>query len=855
MFWRLLFPIFLCSFFTTVKVYGLEDFSTKIEFPCRSTLQMAIFTSSSIAIQEKATIKGRLIDKDGKAIDLAAVGVVNLLKSIGTTTDEKGYYILSVPANTKLILRFSHASFETKTQTLTLQAEETKILNFELQEKEIQIKEVTVTANRSRGGYVSINPLDSRTMPGITGGVEATLMSLPGVNNNNELSSQYSVRGGNFDENLVYVNGIEIQRSLLTGAGEQEGLSFINPDLVETMLFSSGGFDAKYGDKMSSVLDIQYKKPTHFGGSIGLNFMGGHLHLEGTSKDKKFTFLFGLRHKSTQYVLKSMDKKGNYKPSFTDFQALFTYKWNEKNEWNLLGNIAYNRYKVIPTTQQTKFGTEKDPKAFTVAFRGQEIDKFNTYFGALSWINKPNKQLKNNLTFSFFNTIETENYDIEGAYLLKAVIGEDNGSSDEDDIVLGEGGYLDHARNYLNGLVVSLDYQASYITKPAFIQWGLKYQYEDMIDRLDEWHMEDSAGYTLPEEGIDPPGTLDPNLHPPVLQDVYKSQHHTQSHRLQAFAQGRFDFNSNGKYNLNAGLRLSYWSLNNEFIASPRVNFTFNPSWKTQTSFRLAVGHYAQPPFYKELRDIHGNLHTDVRAQKSVHIVLGNDVYFQIWQRPFKFTAEAYYKYMYDLNPYEIDNIRIRYMAKNCSKGYATGLDARLYGEFVPGVESWISLSFMKTNEDITYTDAKGNSQHTGMVARPTDQLFAINVYFQDYLTRNKNFKVYLNFIYATGLPDGNADNLSDPQKFPTNRKLRLPDYKRVDLGMAFLLKGEKRKYGPKNPFTYIKNIWLGVEVFNLFQMRNTISYMWITAIDGNSYAIPNRLTPLQINVKLDIDF
>ncbi|MDE6106254.1 MAG: TonB-dependent receptor plug domain-containing protein [Bacteroidales bacterium] len=814
---------------------------------------LLFFGAGFEALQAGAILRGRVVNQAGRPLELVAVGVVNLTKPIGTFTDSAGFFELEVPSGVSLLVRFSHISYENVSRSMILLKGEVKNIQQRLAVHDNELSGVTVTGNRK--GYVTIDPLVVRNMIGFTGGVEEVLRSLPGVNSNNELSSQYSVRGGNYDENLIYVNDIEIYRSFLIRSAEQEGLSFINPDLVGSTNFSSGGFEAKYGDKMSSVLDIRYREPKEFAGSVGLNFMGGNLHLEGLSKDKKFTYLLGLRHKATQYVLKTLDRKGNYKPSFTDFQTFMTYKLDERNKFSFLGNVAYNVYKFIPTTQQTRIGAYSDPLMFTVAFEGQERDVFTSYFGAFVWANRTSQKLKNSLTFSFFNTIEQESYDIEGAYLLSAVEeGKDDSFGGQGEPI-GAGTFLNHGRDYLNGIITSLDYKGDYVTKPAIVHWGLRYRYEDIIDRINEWNVQDSAGYVLPNDWFTQPGQ-NPDLEAPKVQSRYVSDHRMQSHRLTGYAQGLFDFGSDEMYQLTAGVRMSYWSMNNEFCISPRLNFAYQPDWKTYTVFRAAIGHYVQEPLYKELRDVYGNLHTDVKAQKSIHAILSAEIGFSIWDRPFKFMGEAYYKYLYDLNPYEMDNVRIRYMGRNCAYGYATGVDLRLSGEFVPGAESWVSVAFLKTSENITFVDeATGVTTQTGMIPRPTDQLFSINVFFQDYFLRNKNMKVYVNGVFATGMPSGNLDRLTDPERMKWRGHERLPSYKRVDLGMAFRLKGPNKIYGPKNPLTYIKSIWLGLELFNMFQMNNTISYTWINTFDGRSFAIPNRLTPMQVNVKLDVEF
>lgn len=822
-------------------------------FFLRRTVLLLFLSCPFLPQAQNALLEGYVTDGNGQGVPLVSVGVINLEKPIGTSTSENGFFSLSVPVGIELELLFSHTAYKPYRQKIILQDKQQKKLQVSLLTERVQMDEVSVQGDRQRNtAYVNLTPLSGQTMPGITGGVEGLVMSLPGVNNNNELSSQYSVRGGNFDENLVYVNGVEIYRPFLTRSGEQEGLSFVNPDLVQTLTFSSGGFDARYGDKMSSVLDIRYRQPQQFGGSVGLSFMGGHLHIEGISRNKRFTYLAGLRQKNSQLVLKKLDRTGQYKPSFTDFQLLLAYQINTKNSLELLGNIAHNRYKFTPRSQQTKFGTSGNAKSFWVDFNGFEIDRFTTYFGALTWTHQASANSRHNLTASFFNTVERENFDIEGFYRLSETMSDNNGHAVEGDI-LGTGHYMDHARNYLNGIITSLDYRGWQQTPTAHVQWGFKYQYEDIIDHLDEWHMEDSAGHNIPLPPQNPPGVESP-ISPPTLQDVYKADHHTVSHRLNAFAQARFDFNTNERYVLDAGIRVSYWTLNREFTWSPRLNLNIKPDWRQETHFRIAVGHYAQPPFYKEMRNLYGNLVKNVKAQKSIHALFASDLYFKIWDRPFKFTAEAYYKYLYDLNPYEIDNVRIRYMANNSGKGYAAGLDLRLDGEFVPGVNSWVSLSFMNTRENISYHDATGKKRHSGWVPRPTNQLFSLNLYVQDYLGKKKNFKLYLNAVYATGLPSGDSKRLEDPSLLK-GRKTRLPDYKRVDVGLSCLLKGQDRKLSPKNPLAYLKDIWLTLELFNMFQMRNTISYMWIPTVDGTSYAIPNTLTPLQVNLKLEITF
>ncbi|MDR0618425.1 MAG: TonB-dependent receptor [Bacteroidales bacterium] len=808
----------------------------------------------------QAAIEGTIYDENYNPVPLVSIGTIGTVKQYGTQTDDNGYFKFSLPSGRPFIIRVSHIGYETKSISVNLKNDEIKTLNIILTSKESFIDAVTVTA-QERGSLVHIDPIVTQAMPGIMGGVEATLMTLPGVRSNNELSSQYSVRGGNIDENLVYVNGIEVYRPFLTRSGNQEGLSFINPNMVSSVQFSSGGFDAKFGDKMSSVLDIKYREPTElFAGSISGNFMGGSLHLEGITREKKFSYLLGLRHKATSYVLKSMEKKGNYKPSFTDFQGLLRWNINSRHTLELFGNIAYNIYNFIPTTRSTTFGSTGDTKIFTVYFDGREQDKFETYMASLSYLYKPKGNYSHKLILSFFNTKESENFDIDSYYRLSDASVAD-GTVIEGEI-LGIGHNLNHTRNALDGIFTSLDYQGEYSSPSIVWQWGMRYQYQDIIDRLNEWSLVDSSDYSVPSGPNSTIGDTNNSftVYPPMLQDVFRSDNNYYAHFFQTYAQARFNFNSGKKYDLCVGLRTFYFysfsnsKFNGEFFLSPRINFTYSPTLKHETVFRFATGIYAQPPLYKEYRNVYGEISEGVKSQKSLHILAGNDVFVSIWGRQFKLTTDIYYKYLWDLNPYEIDNISVRYMALNSSHGHTGGLDFRFSGEFVEGAESWLSLSFMKASENITYT-LDNNVMSSGWVPRPTDQLFAINVFFQDYITRKKNFKVYLNLVFATGLPSGSKDRLKDPSLLQYRGRLRLPSYKRVDIGMSFLLMREERFKNPRNPLHYLKDIWLGIEALNIFQMNNTISYSWIQTLNGGSYSIPNRLTPLQLNIKLEVKF
>ncbi|NVO03133.1 MAG: TonB-dependent receptor, partial [Bacteroidetes bacterium] len=665
------------------------------------------------------------------------------------------------------------------------------------------------------------------------------------------------------DENLVYVNDIEIYRPFLVRSGEQEGLSFLNSDLVSGISFSAGGFEAKYGDKMSSVLDIQYRKPKEFAGSISGSLLGVSGHLEGVAKKMPLTFLIGVRQKSNQYLLKSLETKGDYKPSFTDIQGLFSYDFSEKFTVSFLGNYARNKYLMVPQTRETDFGTLNEALRLTIYFDGQEVDKFDTYMGAFSANYAPN--IKTNLKFiaSAFRSLESETYDIQGQYWLDQ-LENDMGNDQFGQVAfnMGVGTFLNHARNYLDALVYSAEHKGTKSVKKSFISWGAKYQHESISDKMSEWQMTDSAGYTLP---YNPSGDL-------ILQEVVKSVNSLESNRYSGYLQNvwTLDGDSSG-FSIRTGIRANYWDVNKQLLLSPRATIAYRPNLTKDVLFRFSTGYYYQPPFYRELRDLNGNLNRDLKAQETIHFVLGSDWSFKAWGRPFKYIAEVYYKYMDNLVPYEIDNVRIRYYAKNNAKGYATGIDMKVNGEFVNGIESWASLSIMQTQEDIKddfyydYFNKSGEQiipgytfdniatdsirHEPGYIPRPTDQRVTFSLFFQDYLPKLPSFKMHLNLVFGSGLPFGppGYDRYKDI--------LRIPAYRRVDIGFSYMLKSEEKKLQQSNPFHYLKSIWLSLEVFNLLQTNNTVSYIWIKDVTNRQYAVPNYLTSRQLNLRLITHF
>ncbi|TVQ15937.1 MAG: TonB-dependent receptor [Bacteroidetes bacterium] len=785
--------------------------------------------------------------KDYNELPLEFVNVAIQGTTMGTTTRADGSFSLRVAPEVKHTVIFAYLGYEQRRFEVELSAGEKRNMNVYLTPLSTTLPDVEVTDKQIISSqYIKIDPRLATLIPGPGSGVENLLKTMPGVSSSSELSSQYSVRGGNFDENLVYVNGIEIYRPFLVRSGQQEGLSFVNSNLVSSISFSAGGFDAQYGDKMASVLDITYKTPTEFRGSFYMSLLEGSLHIEDALADKRLTYLFGVRHKSNQYLLGTLDTQGDYKPEFTDVQTLVNYSFNCEWDLSFLGNYSRNQYLFRPERRETRFGSVfEEVRQFTVLFEGQERDLFLTALGALSLNYQPEEGQKFQLITSVFQTDETENFDIKGRYLLERVE-TSLGSSEFGQPVgtpLGAGSFHNHARNYLNAIVWNIEHKGEIATQDNTLKWGVKYQYEDIYDRLSEWTMVDSAGYALPRHPADFI----------LLQDTVNTQIFMQSSRISGFVQNSWEFGSNhGRYIFTAGVRSNYWSYNNQWLVSPRATLLYKPVWAPRMVLRASGGLYHQPPFYKELRDFQGNLNPDIKAQESRQIVLGAEYNMQFWDRPFKYTGEIYYKQFKNLIPYELDNVRIRYYANNNAKGYGTGIDMKLNGEFVPGVESWASLSVMQTREIIEgtyYLDSEGNQVPLGYMPRPTDQRFAFSIFFQDFLPRNPTYKVNLALIYGSGLP------ISPPSSQKFRNPVYMPPYRRVDIGFSKELIGTQSSFGDRNPLRHINSMWIAAEVFNLLEINNTISYLWIKDVSNDYYAIPNFLTSRLINIKLIAEF
>jgi hypothetical protein len=715
-----------------------------------------------------------------------------------------------------------------------------------------------------------IDPILITHIPTASQDFNAILFTLPGVSNRNELSSAYSVRGGNFDENLVYVNGIEIYRPFLVRSGQQEGLSFINPDMVSSVIFSAGGFEAKYGDKMSSVLDVQYRKPRKFAGTVSGSMLGGNLELEGISKSHRFSWMVGSRYKSTKYLLGKIDTKGEYKPSFVDVQGYATYDLTTNWELGFLGNYSSNKYNIIPENRETDFGTLNQALRLKVYFDGQEVDKFSTMLGAVSAIHRSNDE-KTNLKFivSAFKSKESEAFDIQGQYYIsdletdfgKPTFGQEVSER-------GVGTFLDHARTNLAAYVYSAEHKGQYnFDYNKQVLWGAKYSLENISDKLSEWKYVDSAGYSLPTTiPYNPQQEI-------VLQDVIKQKINIVSNRVSGFLEGIIskDLKDTSTVSFTAGLRANYWDLNNQALVGPRATLGFKPHWKRDFLFKLSGGYYYQPPFYRELRNIEGEINYNLKAQTSIHCVLSSDYNFRAWNRPFKFIAEAYYKYLDNIVPYEIDNVRIRYSAKNNAEGYATGLDLKVNGDFVRGLESWFSLSFMQTQEDIkddffytrynsdgdtiiagyTANNVAVDSTRTepGYIPRPTDQRVSFGLFFQDKMPGLPDLKMHLNLLFGSGVPFG------PPGSERYKQVLRMPPYRRVDIGFSYQVLRENRKVDEKSIGRHLKSVWLSMEVFNLLGTSNTVSYIWVEDVTSRQYAVPNYLTSRQLNLRMIVKF
>lgn len=788
----------------------------------RFALLLLVALAVGTVSARRVYIHGRVYDEGGQPVELATINEEHTLHS--AMTNLKGEYSFTVNSRSDTLdLVFRMIGHETRRRTLIGPADTVR-LDVMLPTVNYALENVDINATRRQtNGMQTINAQGLRFTADANGGsVESIIATQAGVSTHNELSSQYNVRGGNFDENSVYVNGTEILRPLLVRAGQQEGLSFINPDMVEGISFSTGGFSVAYGDKMSSVLDITYRRPQRLEYVLQASLLGASAYV-GAGNDK-ISFAGSVRYKTTSYLLGTLDTKGEYDPSFTDYQTYLCWTPNSTWEVGVIGNAAINNYNFTPRDRSTSFGTSQDPKHFKVYYEGWESDRFNTLFGALD-IKRKGENSVYRFNLSAFGSHESESFDILSQYWLDQ-------SSTESSLAVGS--FMQHARNRLNSTVYTASLKGTHDTEHlGTIGWGLEYRHESVTDHMREWEMRDSAGYTLPYSQTGP------------MEMIYslKSDHGIGNDKASAFIQDTYRFNTAlGLFTLNAGVRASWWSWNRELIWSPRLMLGFTPAFNEAFTFRLSTGVYYQTPFYKELKDTVSaggiyqvNLNRDIRSQRSLQVVLGADYDFLVYNRPFKFTTEVYYKKLDRLIPYNVDNVRIVYYGQNCAYGYAAGIDMKLYGEFVPGTASWLTFSLMRTRENI------GGK----WLPRPTDQMYNLSLYFTDYFPRRDSWKMSLRCSLADGLPFGPTHSGREKQTF------RAPAYKRVDIGLAYKV----FDFG-KHPHVYgrtgiCKDVWLGVDCLNLLGINNVNSYYWITDIQGTQFAVPNYLTGRQLNVKL----
>lgn len=769
------------------------------------------------------TLQGRVTDENNDPIEFASVSCLKQGKM--TMTSLKGEYSMQLHSADSVVIKFSMIGYKAKTRVLR-RPRGKQTLQIVLHSDENQLGEVTVTGKKIETGQMEdISKDHLKSLPSASGNaVEGLIQSQAGVSTHSELSSQYNVRGGSFDENSVYIDNVEIYRPFLVRSGQQEGISVINPDMVEKISFSTGGYEARYGDKMSSALNIKYRKPKKFEATASASMLGASAFI-GVS-NKKVSWSNGFRYKTTKHLLGSMDTKGEYSPTFIDYQTYLTYTPNKRWEIKLLGNISDNHYNFTPEDRETKFGTMENVKAFQVYFDGQEKDVFRTFFGAVGITRNFGEKTSLSLIASAFNTREQEKYDIQGQYWLTQTETSEN---------LGVGTYFQHARNYLKAHVESAKLLFKTKYKKHDIEGAFTFKKEKITENSVEYEMRDSSNYSIPHTGKD-------------LYMIYsmRAKNVLDANRIEAYVQDAFRFTSNNEktlYTLNYGVRLSHWSYTKETIVSPRVSLGIIPAFNENITMRFATGLYYQAPFFKELRDTttqngitYASLNSKAKSQRSIHFIAGFDYRFRMNNRSFKFTAEAYYKALGNLVPYSVNNVKVVYYGSNESSGHAAGIDLKLYGEFVPGTDSWLSLSLMNTSMKLN-----GKS-----IPLPTDQRYAINLFFTDYFPGTDRWKMSLKLALADGLP------FSAPHQELESNVFRAPAYKRADIGLSYRLlnnEGKQRKH------IQLRNVWLGAECLNLFGINNVNSYYWITDVTGGQYAVPNYLTGRQINFRVTVDF
>lgn len=819
---------------------------------CIKTILVFFFLCTALAKAQTATIIGVVLDEDNNTLTN-----VNISSGTnGTFSDNDGFYTFQIIADTETTITFSHIGHKNVVlERLILTTNETYEFNPVMKTDAVQIDGVTVTPTGEKNveGITTISKKIIQKIPGANAGVENILKLLPGVSSSNELSTQYSVRGGNYDENLVYVNEIEVYRPFLIRSAQQEGLSFVNSDLVSNVKFSPGGFQAKYGDKLSSILDITYKNPTNFGVQLDLSFLGASAAIETVSKNKNFSTISGIRYRNNGLLVNSQDTNTNFNPTFFDVQTYSTYRFSNKFNLSFLGNIAINNYKNEPLNRQTNFGTLTEPRTLLVFYDGEENNKYNTALGAL----KANYFLNDNTTLklisSIYHATEEERSDVIAQYEL-GEIDTNLGSETLGEVTSsrGVGAQFNRVRNDLDALIFNLSHKGSYNKNEKTLEWGLKYTHEDIRDQIRESEFIDSLGFSIrpplpefinnqPEEPFE--GALLPF-------EGLITRNFVKTNRFSGYVQysEQLKWKTNSIY-YNIGVRTHHWTVSgtnvpkvSQTVISPRAQFAIKPDWKKDMLFRLSGGVYHQPPFYRELRNQLGAVQSNVKAQKSAHLVLGNEYSFKLWKRPFTLISEAYYKKLNNVNSYTLEDVRIRYSANNIAKAYVYGFEVRMNGAFVPGTESWVSIGYLKTEENIN---------QRGYIARPTDQRLKFGILFQDYIPTIPDLKMYMNLVYNTGVPGG-SPSYADPYIFQN----RLRDYKRADLGISYIFADEKKTHSKKHWLNSFKELSVGFEVFNLFNNQNSITNTWVRDVDSKQqFAVPNFLTSRVLNLRLSARF
>ncbi|WP_324028074.1 carboxypeptidase-like regulatory domain-containing protein [Maribacter sp. BPC-D8] len=815
-----------------------------------NVLSLILLLCSAIGFAQNATISGIVLGNDNEP--LPNVNITS--KGLGTTTNADGFYILEITSDEENTIVFSHIAYlDVVLENIILNTNETFEFNPVLKSDVTQIDGVTVSATGEKevSNILNISPEKIRKIPGANSGVETILKLLPGVSSNNELSTQYAVRGGNYDENLVYVNEIEVYRPFLIRSAQQEGLSFVNSDLVQNVKFSAGGFQAKYGDKLASVLDIKYKTPTLFSLRADVSFLGASASLETVSKNQKLSSVSGVRYRNNSLLVNSQQTESNFNPAFTDVQSYLTYRFSPKFQLNFLGNLAVNDYKNEPLNRQTNFGTIDNPQALVVYYEGQENNKYTIALGALKGSYFLNDKTTLKLITSIYHTIEEEYSDVVAAYELGDV--DSNLGSDTAGEVLtsrGIGSQFNRTRNDLDALIFNLEHKGSHTMNNSILEWGAKYTHEDIRDQLRESEFIDSAGFSIrpprpefinnqPSEPFDAPLEAYTGLN---------ALNFVKTNRFSGYVQlGTQKTWNNADVYYNIGVRSHHWTVSgtgvekvSQTVFSPRAQFAIKPEWKKDMLFRLSAGFYHQPPFYRELRDNSGTINPNVKAQKAFHLVAGNEYSFLLWDRPFTLISEAYYKKLENVNPYTLEDVRIRYAANNDTEAYVYGAEVRLNGAFVPGTESWVSLGYLKTEE---------NRNNRGYIPRPTDQRVKFAILFQDYIPTIPDVKMYLNLVYQTGVPGG-SPSYADPYIFQN----RLRDYKRADLGISYIFANKDKQFSRTHWLHNFKELSLGFEIFNLFNNQNSITNTWVRDADSKiEYAVPNYLTSRVLNLKLGL--